>query len=514
MYEYALIQSEDSDLVPLLNAIEVYSPINFSGSVQPTHQQDFYALMSIKHQYKVKKNWMGDPCLPPTIGAWDGLTCNYNSSTGTVIQKVNLSSSDLTGEIDATFGNLISIDSLDLSFNNLTGPIPEFLANMPSLRVLNLAGNQLSGSVPLVLLQRSKDNLLVLSIEGNKDLYGSEANYKRKSTKSKSAIVLSAVVPIKITNNFVEKIGRGGFGTVYRGVEYDGTQVAVKLLDSSSSQGTKEFLAEVQHLSRVHHRNLVVLLGYCKDGVCCMALVYEYMSGGSLCRYLRGDENNSRVLSWEERLRIVLEAAQGLLYLHRECNPPIIHRDVKTENILLNHMLEAKIADFGLSKAFRNNCTHVSTVVAGTPGYLDLEYHSSYQLTEKSDVYSFGVVLLEIVTGQPPIIDGNDKIHLTYWVRQKLTKGSMDDVADTRLLGRYDVNSAWKVVDLAMNCCAVTSAQRPVMSRVVSELKECLELVHGASKIMDSVRSSSSRRIAFEVEKNGESVLRDGPSAR
>ncbi|KAJ4806871.1 Leucine-rich repeat protein kinase family protein [Rhynchospora pubera] len=247
-----------------------------------------------------------------------------------------------------------------------------------------------------------------------------------------------------------------------------------------------------------------------------MALVYEYMSGGSLRTYLTaGKDSNVRVLSWEERLRILLEAAQGLLYLHTECNPPIIHRDVKTANILLNHMLEAKIADFGLSKAFQDNRSHIPTI-AGTQGYVDPEYYSSFKLTEKSDVYSFGVVLLEMVTSKHPIIvGGREKIHLTQWVKQNLAIGSnMDDVVDSRLFGRYDVNSAWKVVELAMSCCSETSAQRPLMSHLVSELKECLDLVLGTSSVMDTVRSSSSRRIAFEVAKNGESLLPDGPSIR
>ncbi|KAJ3695099.1 hypothetical protein LUZ60_000476 [Juncus effusus] len=587
-YGVSLNPDPNSVLAPLLNALEVYAVINGSnGLYQPTSDQDFkffqnsfvvkrmfYALMAIKDQYKVKKNWMGDPCSPQSV-IWEGLACNY-STNSSVVKKVNLSSSDLTGEISTYFSSLTSIDSLDLSLNGLTGSIPDIFGSMLSLRFLNLSGNDLSGTVPPVLLQRSKDNSLVLSIEGNPKLCtDDEETCKRKQQqqpkkKLKLTIIIGIVVPVvlllllapitwiikkagfykreyekqniesnsnhlvdgmgkivridfqkftfrdleEITRNFENEIGKGGFGAVYHGLLFNGTQVAVKVLKSSSHQGAKEFLAEVQHLSRVHHRNLVSLVGYCNNGVK-MALVYEYMSGGSLRASIQGVAGK-RVLSWEERLRILLGASQGISYLHCECNPPIVHRDVKTDNILLNPMHEAKIADFGLCKAFQNDCTHISTVVAGTPGYLDPEYHSSFQLNEKSDVYSFGVVMLEVLTTQTPIIETHDKrIHITEWVQQKLTKGSMDNVADTELLGRYDVNSAWKIVDLAMKCCARTSVERPIMPDVVSDLKESLELVLDLKKTrrISSLRTSSSGTTAFEA-KSDEDLMFDGPSMR
>jgi len=177
------------------------------------------------------------------------------------------------------------------------------------------------------------------------------------------------------TNNFQRVLGQGGFGYVFHGSLEDGTQVAVKLRSHSSNQGVKQFLAEAQLLTRIHHKNLVAMIGYCKDGVH-MALVYEYMPQGTLKEHIAGKGNNGLGLPWRQRLRVALESAQGLEYLHKGCNPPIIHRDVKTANILLNARLQAKIADFGLSKAF--NCddnTHVSTnTFVGTPGYVDPEY--------------------------------------------------------------------------------------------------------------------------------------------
>ncbi|TVU19669.1 hypothetical protein EJB05_35832, partial [Eragrostis curvula] len=167
----------------------------------------------------------------------------------------------------------------------------------------------------------------------------------------------------RITNNFQHVIGRGGFGHVYDGFLEDGTQVAVKLRSESSNQGVKEFLTEAQILTRIHHKNLVSMIGYCKDGEY-MALVYEYMSEGTLQEHTAGKR-----LTWRQRLRIALESAQGLEYLHKGCNPPLIHRDVKTTNILLNAKLEAKVADFGLSRAFNYGIyTHVSTnTLVGTP---------------------------------------------------------------------------------------------------------------------------------------------------
>ncbi|KAJ1689498.1 hypothetical protein LUZ63_013653 [Rhynchospora breviuscula] len=179
----------------------------------------------------------------------------------------------------------------------------------------------------------------------------------------------------RITNSFQNNIGTGGYGSVYVGVLENGTQVAVKMRSHSSSQGVKEFLAEVQNLTRVHHKNLVTLLGYSMDGDC-MALVYEYMQEGTLQDKLR---DNGKPLTWKERLQIVYESAQGLEYLHKACSPPLIHRDVKTNNILLSANLEAKIDDFGLSRAFNSASSHVSTAVVGTPGYLDPELrHFSY----------------------------------------------------------------------------------------------------------------------------------------
>ncbi|XXG57248.1 hypothetical protein AAC387_Pa03g4455 [Persea americana] len=368
----------------------------------PTRNQDVEAILDIKSTYQLKRNWMGDPCVPKNY-SWEGLACNYTLSDFPTVLSLNLSSIGLKGEIAVSLANLISIQSLDLSWNNLIGPIPDFLGDLPSLSLLNLRGNQLNGSVPSNLVKKVNRGSLQLSIDNNPNLIPPVFD-KKKSRKFTYAEVLS------ITNNLQRCIGKGGFGTVYHGQMTNGTQVAVKLLSlqsiKSPSQGSKEFQNEVHLLMRVHHRNLVPFIGYCQeDGN--MALIYEYMARGHLGSHL--SDNNSNALSWDRRLHIALDVAQGLEYLHNGCKPPIIHRDVKTANILLNERLEAKIGDFGLSKVYSDDFTHVSTAVKGTFGYLDPEYCNSNNLTEKSDVYSFGVVLLQLITGKMAIVRISDE---------------------------------------------------------------------------------------------------------
>ncbi|XVF86738.1 hypothetical protein PTKIN_Ptkin18bG0066400 [Pterospermum kingtungense] len=175
---------------------------------------------------------------------------------------------------------------------------------------------------------------------------------------------------LKMTNNFETVLGKGGFGTVYLGF-LDNTHVAVKMLSESSAQGYKEFHAEIKLLMRVHHGNLTNLVGYCNEGSH-LGLIYEYMANGNLKQHL--SDRNAHTMSWEDRLRIATDAAQGLEYQHYGSNPPIVHRDVKSTNILVNENFQAKLADFGLSRIFpAEGGPHVSTVVAGTPGYLDPE---------------------------------------------------------------------------------------------------------------------------------------------
>ncbi|KAH8514353.1 hypothetical protein H0E87_007259 [Populus deltoides] len=204
------------------------------------------------------------------------------------------------------------------------------------------------------------------------------------------------------TDNFsnANLLGQGGFGYVHKGILANGTVVAIKQLKSGSGQGEREFQAEIEIISRVHHRHLVSLVGYCITGSQRM-LVYEFVPNYTLEFHLHG--NGNPTMSWSTRMRIAVGSAKGLTYLHEDCQPKIIHRDIKAANILIDQSFEAKVADFGLARYSLDTETHVSTRVMGTFGYMAPEYASTGKLTEKSDVYSFGVVLLELISGRRPV---------------------------------------------------------------------------------------------------------------
>ncbi|KAJ0541481.1 putative transferase, protein kinase RLK-Pelle-LRR-I-1 family [Helianthus annuus] len=275
---------------------------------------------------------------------------------------------------------------------------------------------------------------------------------------------------LSITNNFQKEIGRGGFGRVFQGSVGD-NQVAVKMLSESSSQGYKEFQAEVKLLMEVRHTNITSLVGYCDDNNH-KGIIYDFMANGNLGEHLF--DGRPKVLSWERRLQIGCDAADGLAYMHHGCRPPIVHRDVKSSNILLNESFQAKLADFGLSRAYpTEDASHASSVkVAGTIGYLDPEYHSTGRLTEKSDVYSFGVLLLELITGRKAITEG---INIVNWVQSLVEEGNVEAIIDSRLEGHFDINTAWKGVETAIACVRPTSIERPTMNDVAMDLKHCVQ---------------------------------------
>ncbi|XP_059460823.1 proline-rich receptor-like protein kinase PERK2 isoform X2 [Corylus avellana] len=222
------------------------------------------------------------------------------------------------------------------------------------------------------------------------------------------------------TNGFSETnlLGQGGFGYVNKGILPSGQQIAVKQLKKDSGQGEREFQAEIETISRVHHKHLVSLLGYCVTGAERL-LVYEFVPNNTLEFHLHGE--GRPVFEWAARMRIAVGSAKGIAYLHEDCNPAIVHRDIKASNILLDFRFEAKVSDFGLAKIFSDtnaSVTHISTRVVGTFGYLAPEYASSGKVTDKSDVYSYGVMLLELITGRPPIskIDSSRNEGLVGWI--------------------------------------------------------------------------------------------------
>uniref|UniRef100_F6HY60 Protein kinase domain-containing protein n=1 Tax=Vitis vinifera TaxID=29760 RepID=F6HY60_VITVI len=306
----------------------------------------------------------------------------------------------------------------------------------------------------------------------------------------------------RITDNFQKELGRGASSIVYHGHLSNGTEVAVKKLSPSSILGSKQFKTEAQLLTRVHHKNLVSLFGYCDEGSN-MVLIYEYMAKGNVKAYLSG--KTEAVLSWEQRLQIAIDAAQALEYLHNGCNPPIIHRDIKTENILLNEKLQAKVADFGWSKSMpAEGGSYVLTAIVGTPGYLDPEYHRSSVPNEKTDVYSFGIVLLELISGRPAIIKitKENLCNITNWVHHIIAKGDIRMIVDPRLQGEFETNSARRTIETAMSCVSFSSTERPTMSDIVVELRECLKIAmaHERTNNLEEDHDSAGIEAAMTAE--------------
>ncbi|KAH7284576.1 hypothetical protein KP509_34G060700 [Ceratopteris richardii] len=277
---------------------------------------------------------------------------------------------------------------------------------------------------------------------------------------------------MKATDSFNStlQVGQGGYGKVYKGTMPDGRIVAIKRAEEESLQGGKEFLTELEALSRLHHRNLVSLIGFCDDEGEQM-LIYEFMENGTLRDHLNATSKSP--LGFARRIQIALGSAKGILYLHTEANPPLIHRDIKATNILLDEKLAPKVADFGLSKLAPAPeldgaaAGYVSTVVKGTPGYLDPEYFLTQKLTDRSDVYSFGVVLLELLTSRPPISDGKNLVREVHMADDA---GMILSVVDSRM-GPYPAQCLKPFVRLAFQCCMDDTDSRPSMAEVVRELE-------------------------------------------
>ncbi|KAL0545355.1 hypothetical protein IC582_015234 [Cucumis melo] len=292
----------------------------------------------------------------------------------------------------------------------------------------------------------------------------------------------------------VNLIGEGGFGRVYKGRLESGQIVAIKQLNHDGLQGYQEFIVEVLMLSLLHHSNLVTLIGYCTDGDQRL-LVYEYMSMGSLENHLFGLLPKRSPLSWNTRIKIALGAAQGLEYLHCTANPPVIYRDLKSANILLDDDFNPKLSDFGLAKLGPvGDNTHVSTRVMGTYGYCAPEYAMSGKLTLKSDIYCFGVVLLEIITGRKAI-DTTKKPgeqNLVAWSRPFLKdRRKFVQLVDPLLEGRYPLRCLHHAIAIAAMCLQEQPMFRPIISDIVVALEYLASQSHASEQPRDGVRSPS-----------------------
>ncbi|GAB2284670.1 Probable serine/threonine-protein kinase pbl23 [Dionaea muscipula] len=283
---------------------------------------------------------------------------------------------------------------------------------------------------------------------------------------------LSAATKDFATENL---LGEGGFGRVYKGyLESTKQEVAVKQLDRNGFQGNREFLVEVLMLSLLHHSNLVNLVGYCCEGEQ-RILAYEYMCNGSLEDHLLDLPPNRKPLDWDTRMKIAEGAARGLEYLHETAHPPVIYRDFKASNILLDGNFFPKLSDFGLAKLGpTGDKTHVSTRVMGTYGYCAPEYASTGQLTTKSDVYSFGVVFLELITGRR-VIDTSrpsEEQNLVIWAQPLFKdKSKFTLMADPLLEGNYPIKGLYQALAVAAMCLQEEASTRPLISDVVTALE-------------------------------------------
>lgn len=308
------------------------------------------------------------------------------------------------------------------------------------------------------------------------------------------------------TNNFNEGnvIGHGGYGVVYRGVLGDGTVVAIKMVHRDGKQGERAFKIEVDLLSRLHSPYLMELLGYCADQNHRL-LIFEFMPNGSLQQHLHSPHTYPQPLDWGTRLRIALDCARALEFLHEHVIPSIIHRDFKCSNILLDHNFRAKVSDFGLAKTGSNKINgQISTRVLGTTGYLAPEYASTGKLTTKSDVYSFGVVLLQLITGRVPVDTRRPPGEhvLVSWALPKLThREKVMEMVDPNLKGQYSQKDIIQIAAIAAVCVQVEPDYRPLMTDIVQSLIPLVKNLSSApstsSRFLTTFVSPRSKRSSF-----------------
>ncbi|MED6148486.1 hypothetical protein PIB30_053671 [Stylosanthes scabra] len=296
---------------------------------------------------------------------------------------------------------------------------------------------------------------------------------RQRESTDETAKVFTVDELNKATNNFDESkiLGKGGQGTVYEGLLSDNKTVAIKRSKISDPSQIEQFINEVVVLSQINHKNVVKLLGCCLDAQVPL-LVYEFIPHGTIFEHLHS-HNQSLRLSWKTRLRIAAETAGALAYLHSVTSPPIIHRDVKTTNILLDHDLVAKVSDFGASRIVPLDKTQLTTLVQGTLGYLDPEYFQTSQLTEKSDVYSFGVVMVELLTGRKALsfdMPENDRNLALYFI-SSIKGGNLFDIVDNHVMNEARVEQIMEFANVAKRCLRVMGEKRPTMKEVAMELE-------------------------------------------
>ncbi|XP_059655280.1 serine/threonine-protein kinase BRI1-like 2 [Cornus florida] len=455
----------------------------------------------------------------------------------------------LQGHIPDSFSNLSFLVQIDLSSNELTGEIPtrgqlstlpaSQYANNPGLCGVPLPECQYGSSQPStsaggddgkggrraaavswtnktvlgVLISIATVCILILwaiavrarrkeaeEVKMLNSLQGCRATTTWKIDREKEPLSINVATfqrqlrklkfsqLIEATNGFSAEslIGSGGFGEVFKATLKDGSSVAIKKLIQLSCQGDREFMAEMETLGKIKHKNLVPLLGYCKVGEERL-LVYEFMEYGSLEEMLHGKTRtgDKRILTWEERKNIARGAGKGLCFLHHNCIPHIIHRDMKSSNVLLDHEMEARVSDFGMARLISALDTHLSvSTLAGTPGYVPPEYYQSFRCTAKGDVYSFGVILLELLTGRRPT-DKEDfgDTNLVGWVKMKVREGKGMEVIDPALLSvskgtneaeAEEVKEMVRYLEITLQCVEDLPSRRPNMLQAVAMLRQLM----------------------------------------
>ncbi|KAJ8763039.1 hypothetical protein K2173_023244 [Erythroxylum novogranatense] len=305
------------------------------------------------------------------------------------------------------------------------------------------------------------------------------------------------------TNHFATEnvLGEGGYGVVYKGKLINGTEVAVKKLLNNLGQAEKEFRVEVEAIGHVRHKNLVRLLGYCIEGVHRM-LVYEYVNNGNLEQWLHGAMGHCGTFTWEARMKVLLGTARALAYLHEAIEPKVVHRDIKSSNILIDGEFNAKVSDFGLAKLLGTGESHITTRVMGTFGYVAPEYANTGLLNEKSDIYSFGVLLLEAVTGRDPVDYGRpaNEVNLVEWLKMMVGMRRAEEVVDQNLEVKPATRALKRALLVALKCVDPDAEKRPKMSQVVRMLEA------DEYPFREDRRNRKSRTTSMEIESMKEST--------